>query len=175
MLNSFSITIVTIATILNVSCQSKSNKNIISHPAKDSNVTITKTKPQVNDSGLSSTKGISLKASRTIEVLSINKEINDITADDYSKCRSWSLTGKQIKSILRKFEPMSSEEQYLSYSFYTCRISGEIKIDDTKYKYWLGAGGTLTIENGDTTLYYGCPDKKCNEYFISGEETKEGN
>ncbi len=34
-------------------------------------------------------------------------------------------------------------------------------------------GTTLTLKNNDTTLYFGCIGKKCNEYFISGKLTEK--
>src|SRR4030095_501501 len=176
MFNFFSITNFLTAGIVlfNISCKSNSNKNYSTHTTNDSNVSIVISDKQINDTVPSKMKEISLKMVRNIEVLSINKEIKgDSVEEDYSKCKSWSLTAKQIEIIIKKCESMTSEKQYLSYSFYQCRISGEIKIDDIKYKYWLGAGATLTLKNNDTTLYFGCLGKKCNEYFISGKLTKK--
>lgn len=126
-------------------------------------------KNQANDTGALKTNELSLNKAKHFEILSINKEINDSSAKEYFKCKSWALNSKQIKYIIKKFVAMTSEEQYLSYSFYKCRISGEIKIDSIKYSYWLGAGGTLTLKNNSSVLYFGCSAKDCKKYFISGK------
>lgn len=174
MINFLSITILIVGTAVNVSCQSKSNKNNPTQTTNDSIASIITSDKHINDTLPPKAKEISLETARNIEVLSIDKEIKkDSSAENYNKCKAWSLTAKQIEFIIKKFESMTSEEQYLSYSFYQCRISGEIKIDDIKYKYWIGAGGTLTLKNNDATLYFGCSGKKCKEYFISGKLTKK--
>lgn len=159
---------------LAVSCKSKSNNNVIIQTTKDSNVSTTIINEQPNDTGLTKSKEMNLNQIRHIKVLSINKENReDSSSEDYRPCKEWLLTTRQIEFVIAKFEQMTSEKQYLLYSFYKCQISGEIKIDSSRYKYWIGAGGTLTLKNGDTTLYYGCSDKKCKEYFVSGRLTKE--
>jgi hypothetical protein len=174
MMNILSIIMLSVGTFLNVSCGSNNNKANIAQAAIDSTITVSKNDKQITDTLPVVKKAINLATVRDIEVMTVEKEIeNDNTSEDNGKCKTWSLTAKQIESIIRKFKSMSSEEQYLAYSFYQCRISGEIKIDQVKYRYWIGAGGTLTLKNNDTSLYFGCADKKSEKYFISGELTEK--
>jgi hypothetical protein len=157
-----------------VSCGSNSSKVKIVGSTIDSTDTISKNEKSINDTLPGEIKPINLTTASNIKVLSVNKELKgDSTDEDYNRCKKWILTAKQIGSIIRKFKSMSSEEQYLAYSFYQCRISGEIKIDGIIYKYWMGAGGTLTLKNNNETLDFGCPGKECQKYFISGELTEK--
>lgn len=115
---------------------------------------------------------IDLKKVKKIEVLSINKEIgkDSTNVEDYEKCKSWSLTIDQLKFVIRKFVQMSSESRYLTYLYMPCNMKGEIKIDSIEFRYWIGAGSTLTLKNKDTTLYFGCPGNKCKKFFLSGKD-----
>jgi hypothetical protein len=149
-------------------------KNNLARTSNDSIISVIISDKSLKDTLPPKRKGINLETARKIAVLSISKEFRkDSSAENYSNCKSWSLTAKQIEYIIRKFKSMTSEEQYLSYSFYQCRISGEIKIDNIMYKYWIGAGGTLTLKNNNTTLHFGCSGKKCKEYFISEKLTRK--
>ena len=111
-----------------------------------------------------------LKKIKVIEVLSGKKEVAGSTSQDDTVCFRWALTPRQITTLIRKFDPMSGEMQNMIYSFYPCQITGELKLDGIKYKYWLGAGSTLTLRNADTTLYYAYTHKDFKKYFISGED-----
>jgi hypothetical protein len=114
---------------------------------------------------------IDLRTAKKIEILSIEKEINN-NMDQDSACQGWSLTREQITIVIRKFKKMSSELQYLSYSFFPCEIKGIIRIDGHEFKYYLGAGSTLTLNSGSTSFYFGCSDHGCKKYFLAGEEKK---
>ena len=92
--------------------------------------------------------------------------------DPVSACQGWSLTREQIKAVIRKFKMMSGEVQYLSYSFFPCEIKGIIRIDGHEFKYYLGAGSTLTLNSGSTSYCFGCSDPGCKKYFLAGEEKK---
>jgi len=165
-----SITMLAVGTIFNFFCQGK--WNILVPYKNNREVSVTLNNAEKIDTGGPKSKQIRLSDSKKIEVLSNHKNVRDTTAEEYTRCRSWNLNSKQIAFIIKKFDAMTSEGQYLSYSFYDCEIRGEIRIDNKKYMYWLGAGATLTLRHGNTTWYYGCSGDKCKQYFISGKLSK---
>lgn len=173
MIKFLSITILIASVILNSSCQSKSNKNSPAPVIKDSAVPANTKEQHVKDTLPEPVNKLNLATVKNIGVLSLHKEIkSDSTDEDYAKCRAWSLTARQVEFLIRKFKSMTSEEQYLSYSVYNCSISGEIKIDQVQYKYWMGSGGTLVLKSNGISWYFGYPDEKeSNKYFISGRLT----
>jgi len=120
-------------------------------------------------------KVIDLMTAKNIEILSFAKKIlkGDTTDKYYKKCESWSLTSDQLKIVIRKFKPISSEVENLVYSYMACEMTGKIKIDNTEFKYWINAGSTLTLINKDTTLYFGCSSKECKRFFLTGKDLPE--
>src|SRR5437870_2680920 len=146
---------------LTISCGANSSNTNDAETAGDSLITSSKKDKPLKDTLPKEVNEVHLGTAKAIEVITAEKEMKgESAAEDYTRCKKWTLTTKQIESIIRKFKSMSGEEQNLAYSFYQCRISGEIKIDQVRYKYWLGAGGTLTLKNGDTSLYFGFPGKE---------------
>lgn len=154
--------------LLNTSCVSNNKSTPDQKAVADSNVSINTSDKRASDT-LPPMKELNLTTAKTIEVLSLEKRTPaDSAGENHKPCKAWSLTAKQIETLVRKFKQMTSEEQYLSYSFYDCNIRGDIKIDQVIYKYWIEAGGTLTLKANDTSFYYGCQDETSKKYFISG-------
>src|SRR4051812_35821843 len=99
---------------------------------------------------------IDLKEVKLIEIVSIKKEVSPgYTNESDGNCTNWRLSATQLKEILRNFVTMSGEEQDLAYDSYPCRMTGEIKLDQTSYEFWVGAGSTLTLKKSGTTYYFG--------------------
>lgn len=172
---------ITFIAIINISFFCPISRNQINSEKKENIIPITtkNNESSINTSPYNIRRKdsliIDLKKAKKIEIISLNKRMlkGDTTEDDYQKCKTWSLTINEFKKVIREFKSMSSELQYLSYSYMLCEKKGEIKIDNILFDYWLNAGSTLTMKNNDTTLYFGCPSKKCKKYFITGELTEE--
>ena len=172
MINIFSTSILLVVIASSISCQSKRNESKNGKTKNDSTVSISVSEKLINNTLPLNKKKINLRTAKNIQVLSINKIINnDTTYKSLQDCKSWSLTAKQIISAIKHFTQMSSEERFLSYSYYPCEITGEIKIDEVQYKYWLEANATLTLINNNSSYYFGFTGKNYKRYFISGRLT----
>ena len=131
--------------------------------------------PQTRDSlqgnAVPTSDTLDLRTARSIELVTVSKMIdsNTVKAPYYNSCTSWTLSKAQIEFVFRKLQPMSSEMQYLAFETLPCKIYGEVKINGTKYEYWLNAGATLTLKSDKMTFYYGCRNKQCSKLFLRGE------
>lgn len=67
------------------------------------------------------------------------------------------------------FKLISSEEQNLMYQVTPCKLVGEMEVDNRKFKYWLNAGGTLTLRSSEIAYYFGYVGKDHKNYFLSGK------
>ena len=126
MISCFYIRTLTIVSILflNICCGSnqESNKKIIPvHDPiiKDSSLYDDVRLKELKDTTIPKKINIDLKKAKNIEILSINKEMGKDSTDGeyYEKCKSWSLTIGQLKTVIREFKSMSSVAQDLSYSY----------------------------------------------------------
>jgi len=155
-----------------LACHSNDHKSKIANSTQDSIDQITTGLKKTMDGAVVKRIELPLNSVKTVEVLSVNKGV-PVNNDETDDCRGWSLTADQIKNILKYFEQMGSEEQYLSYEWYPCVVKGKIKIDETTYAYYFGGGGTLTLQKNDTMFFYGFRAEKATDYFISGELTQK--
>lgn len=118
---------------------------------------------------------LKIQTAREIKIMSYKRRLNSSNKndEDYGKCKKWSISIKELETIIRKFEQLSSEEQHLLYLYLPCEATGEIKIDKKIYKYWLNAGATLTLKDHKRIFYYGYAGLNYKKYFLSGKDFSE--
>ena len=113
-------------------------------------------------------KPIDLKAAKNINVLSADKKTSKDSIDNeyFKKCKTWTLSKNDIKTIIRFLKPIDKHEFSYVYYVLPCEITGLIEIDNQKFTYVINAGAYMKLTNSDTTFTYGCNSKYCNKYFL---------
>lgn len=92
------------------------------------------------------------------------------------KCKSWSLPRKNILlELIFSLTPQPNPYAVnTAFSYYKCKISGELKKGGIQYTYYFNAGGFVELTNSDTTFYLGCEKgDTCVKHFLGRKFTNE--
>ena len=111
-----------------------------------------------------------LETIKSVVILNIEKENSRIasTGEDLGEqCEKWQLSKSTIEKIFRSSKPISGPEWHYLYDVWPCDFNGTILINKDTFSFRLNAGSHLVIWNADTSLRYGCTDKKFEKYFLS--------
>ncbi len=109
---------------------------------------------------------------KTNGVVSYKLQIED---GNSLKCGNWNYPDSiLIYNMLSNLREQNVYEIHDLFDTYSCRITGEIIFNGREYKYYLNAGGYITLEGNGEQLNYGCEEgMDCEEYFLSRKLTKE--
>jgi len=116
----------------------------------------------------SAISNLSLSNAKHIEILSSQIHLlSDSLNNEYTKnCRNWTLTEQSIIKIFRMVKPITRHE--FNYQFYVlpCEVKGVAIIDKRKVPFLINAGSYVKLFGSDTTLIFGCKEKRCKEFFL---------
>jgi hypothetical protein len=101
------------------------------------------------------------------EILSFTNTLEKNTTDTgTSKCRSWTLSKKNILEIIKNAVPIGGTTWDFNFLVLTCTKSVKILQGGQQYDLDINAGSFFWVNNGDTTVLFGDYKKTDRKYFI---------
>lgn len=102
-----------------------------------------------------------------IKVLSFKQNLMESSLPDTAICDTWNIKKENLPFLFKLSEPIDATAWHYQFDVLSCIVEGEFSYLSEKYYYGINAGSWFDIRMKDTTIRYGCYDKRCEKFFLS--------
>ena len=106
--------------------------------------------------------------SKQFTIINSKREITtQSSAPDTFACKGWTISQKNISSIIKNCRLVNGTEWDLTFEVLPCIVTGKLKQGAKTYRFEINAGSWAYIRNSDTTIILGDFKKSDRKYFLT--------